>query len=347
MAIYSASPGPLKDLIMTLPFNWRAAPTVGLKALKRSESRFHWFAEAKNQNPGLGTLGYLPIEVRHLIYKEIIEAVVEDFKGYWCFDRVSDMHDILFLPLNARKKGPLESRRTGQDIHALRAASGIIQSEIHQMHLSQTVMKLYSPFDHQFRSLSTQQTALISRMAMDLHPRYNGALWIRFLRQNPLPNLQTVALGLGHDHGQVSYLKRLSDLATFQYCSGEQCKSGFDKPNADGRRCNHVNKLFRLAKRLRQDLTVYEVISKILTKNVPNAYIQQARRPEHCSMCYKHCGAILQHVKSYKDEWLVPTLDTTFKWQGLEKIIPLISDGHYIVSSPEAMRREHLKYFEA
>ncbi|KAL8923887.1 MAG: hypothetical protein Q9208_004323 [Pyrenodesmia sp. 3 TL-2023] len=349
MAIYSASPGPLRDLIRTIPFDWRAAPTIGLKALRRSESRFHWFDEAKDRTPGLGTLGYLPIEVRHMIYTLIIQAVEEDLRKHrWCFDPVSDMHDVFFMPYNgARHKDPFESERTSHDIAALLAASGIIQSEIQKLHLSTVVMKLYSPLDHPFRSLSIEQTALVGRIAIDLLPGNNDDLWIGFLRQNLLPNLKSIVLRLGHDHGQVPYLKRLSDLATFQYCSGEPCKSGLAKTKAGGMRCKHVQKLFMLAKRLRQDLTVYEVTARILARNVPNAAIQQAPRPEHCSMCYKHCGAILQHAEKHSDEWLVPTLDTTFKWQDLEKIIPSSIDGYDLTATPELMRREHLKYFKA
>ncbi|KAL8750360.1 MAG: hypothetical protein Q9184_006450 [Pyrenodesmia sp. 2 TL-2023] len=347
MAIYSASPGPLKDLILTLPFKWRPAPTAGLRALKRSESRFHWFAEAKNRNPGLGTLGYLPIEVRHLIYEEIIKAVEEDFEKYWSFHRFYDMHDILFRPLNLRKKGPFGWEPASQNIPALRAASGIIQSEIHQMYLSKTVIESWFPRNNRIGGLSVQQTALVGRIAVDLCPRYNGAFWIKFLRQNPMPNLKTVALSLDHDHGRGSYLKRLSDLSTFRYCDGEACKFGLDMTNTDGRRCKHVQKLFILAKRLRQDLTVFEVIAKVLANNVPNASVQLAQHAPPCSLCYEKCEAILDNTKTHEDKWLIPTLDTTFKWQELEDRISITFEDPCCSSFVELVRLEHFKYFKA
>ncbi|KAL8896928.1 MAG: hypothetical protein Q9207_007476 [Kuettlingeria erythrocarpa] len=348
MMIYAALPGPLQDLILALLSTWRAAPTTGLMALRRSKARFRWFNGAKKRHPGLGTLGYLPIEVRHLIYTEVIRAVEEDYaKSEGCLDHKLDIHAELFMPFQTREKRPFDTR-TSHDIAVFRAVSRTVQSELHRMYLSTMVMTFCSPHDLRIRNFSTQQTDLVRKIVVDLDPRRSGSSWITFLRRNSLPNLQTVVLRLDHQRGLRSYLRRLSDHAVRQYCDGKHCKFGLDTTRKDGRRCTHVQKLLRLAERLLHDLAVYEVIAKLLAKNVPNASIQQGPRPEDCSLCYEKCEAILQHARTHEDGWLVPTLEISPTWRELEKRIPyLLGFYHDYISSPESMRREHLKYFKA
>ncbi|KAI4180803.1 MAG: hypothetical protein LQ346_006912 [Caloplaca aetnensis] len=330
-AIYAALPGLLQDLILALLSIWRAAPTIGFMAIKRSKPRFHWFDEAQKRHPGLGTLGYLPIEVRNLIYAEVIRAEVfravkEYFaKHNYTFDPEWDIRAEVFVPYQSRKEGPLD-RRFRHDLPAFRAASRTVQSEMHRMYFSTTMMRLDSRYgspDPRLRILSTQQTDMIRRVAVNLDPGPIAAFWIAFLRPNPLPNLQTVVLHRNHQHGQRSYLKRLNDHATFRYCSGEHCNVGRGTTNTDGSRCKHVQRLLKLAtERLRRGLVTYELIAKIPTKNAPNVSIQPRPRPEDCSACYEKCEAILQHVKTHEDgrivPTLVPTLRISFKWQYLE-----------------------------
>lgn len=57
---------------MTLPFDQNFVKRyVTEEILSRTSRRWEWFAEAQILNPGLGTLRYLPVEVRRLIWKEL------------------------------------------------------------------------------------------------------------------------------------------------------------------------------------------------------------------------------------------------------------------------------------
>ena len=75
--------------VVTLPFDQNLVKryiTDGV--LNRTKRRWHWFVEAERLNPGLGTLQYLPAEVRRLIWKELFrcrDTLSSD--GIWEYDR--------------------------------------------------------------------------------------------------------------------------------------------------------------------------------------------------------------------------------------------------------------------
>lgn len=53
------------------------------------------------------------------------------------------------------------------------------------------------------------------------------------------------------------------------------------------RMCNHLNKPRRLAKRLKRDLILLEVIAKGLKENVPSVVVKLAKEIANC-MCYEY-----------------------------------------------------------
>jgi len=75
--------------VMTLPFDQNLVKryiTEGI--LHRTKRRWEWFAEAQRLNPGLGTLRYLPAEVRNMIWKYLFhcrDTLSAD--GLWEYDR--------------------------------------------------------------------------------------------------------------------------------------------------------------------------------------------------------------------------------------------------------------------
>lgn len=64
-------PGLTTDVYLTLPLARDFDPSAMEKAVGRSRSRWHWFTEGQRRNPALGTLSYLPVEIRWLIWREL------------------------------------------------------------------------------------------------------------------------------------------------------------------------------------------------------------------------------------------------------------------------------------
>ena len=74
--------------VLTLPFDQDLVQRYITDAvLHRTKRRWEWFAEAQTLNPALGTLRYLPAEVRRMIWKEMFwcrETLSSD--GLWEYD---------------------------------------------------------------------------------------------------------------------------------------------------------------------------------------------------------------------------------------------------------------------
>ena len=74
--------------VMTLPFDQDLVKryiTEGI--LHHTRRRWEWFAEAQKLTPGLGTLGYLPFEVRVMILKELLRCRgTLSSDGIWEYD---------------------------------------------------------------------------------------------------------------------------------------------------------------------------------------------------------------------------------------------------------------------
>lgn len=74
--------------VMTLPFDQNLVKkyiTDGV--LNRTKRRWAWFGEAQRRNPALGTLQYLPAEIRRMIWKDVFycrDTLSSD--GLWEYD---------------------------------------------------------------------------------------------------------------------------------------------------------------------------------------------------------------------------------------------------------------------
>lgn len=75
-------------LIMTLPFDQNLVKQYITDAvLSRTQRRWEWFAEGQTLCSGLGTLVYLPAEVRRLIWKLLFECrATLSSDGLWEYD---------------------------------------------------------------------------------------------------------------------------------------------------------------------------------------------------------------------------------------------------------------------
>ena len=61
--------------VVTLPFDQNRIPRyITDPILFRTQQRWQWFIEARRNNPALGTLGYLPAEVRSLTWQHLLRC---------------------------------------------------------------------------------------------------------------------------------------------------------------------------------------------------------------------------------------------------------------------------------
>ncbi len=76
------------SFVLTLPFDQDIVSRyITDRILCRTQSRWEWFAEAERLNPGLGTLIYLPTEVRRIVWKLLFECRdTLSCDGLWEYD---------------------------------------------------------------------------------------------------------------------------------------------------------------------------------------------------------------------------------------------------------------------
>ena len=74
--------------VMTLPFDQNLVKrSLTDRILDRTKKRWAWFDEAQKLNPSLGTLRYLPAEVRRMIWKELFQCRdTLSCDGLWEYD---------------------------------------------------------------------------------------------------------------------------------------------------------------------------------------------------------------------------------------------------------------------
>ena len=67
--------------------NWEQQEERLAQALRQTKKRWCWFVQAKTrdieQNTSLGTLGYLPLEIRVKIYGLVFNTQVQEIRQYW------------------------------------------------------------------------------------------------------------------------------------------------------------------------------------------------------------------------------------------------------------------------
>ena len=122
-------------LMATLPFDQnRVRRYITDQVLFRTRQRWTWFTEAQKLSPALGTLCYLPPEVRSLIWQALLydrETLSTD--GMWEYDRT------LGSPLDMSAYYFGFGRRrcsSDEDVNGLRLASSMLKLEFEETFLS-------------------------------------------------------------------------------------------------------------------------------------------------------------------------------------------------------------------
>ncbi|KAL8923893.1 MAG: hypothetical protein Q9208_004329 [Pyrenodesmia sp. 3 TL-2023] len=342
-----------EDVVHTLPFKTCAGVpfTTLLEALIQTHKNPRWFTESKEY--GLGTLGHLPIEVRQIIYKEVIETYKKEMlecyeKDYWKTcpktmpvhtynDYPEYLYKNTFEPFNLDKydeykKGerpPLPAPKpthkcyhcwrkpapptvpltlSSQNVPALRSVSRALQSECDNAIFSTTTikcpdwLKAYTILVGPSPPLPKASIRRISLVVDSGSGCSKG--WIELIRRHLPLDLQTIILDLNHDHGRSKCHQYLSNLR-HPYCE-PNCSSCFRYPNIT-KRCKHVDKLNRLAGRLRQDLRLFEILAKILKEKFPHVAVKLAESVD-CT-CHQYCRSILQNGETGEFDWIVPNME--------------------------------------
>ncbi|KAL8925507.1 MAG: hypothetical protein Q9208_003398 [Pyrenodesmia sp. 3 TL-2023] len=347
MKVYSPAP-------FYLPFARSDTLQKVSEAMEEIRRNGAWSTEI--DDPGLGKLSCLPLEVRGMIYQEVFQAFEEDFwmqhgEAYWmqgsyhyAISRNPYGKDMTLLYNAFFKKWGCddlnydERNDSRHSVAALRRTSEKIELECDETFLSTRLIMLGC----------FMRTAWFSSWSDNPGGRNTGSAgWIGFLKGNPFPNLQTAILDLNHDHGQGLYLTMLDGLPLD--CD---CTSGFHSVQPSSTQaCPHIDELRTLAQQPARDLDGLDKVARILASTVPNATIQLAEANKDCRICHEKCKAIMENVVEGKACGLVPTQDAALKWSDMERstsILEIERRHDYDSAADQArLRQIHFRYFAA
>lgn len=338
----------------TLPF--KTCPEIPfitlLEALIQTYKNPHWFTESKES--GLGTLGHLPIEIRQMIYQEVIQTYKNEMYECYKKDNLKTIFRDMFVisydeypeylytrmfesfnqdKFDEDKRGerlPLPTPKathycyncwvkpappivpltlSSQGVPALRGVSRILQAECDNTFFATTTircpdwLKAYTMLMAPSPLLPKASIRRIS-FTIDSGARCSKG-WIELFRRHLPLDLHTIILDLNHDHGWSRYHQYQSFLRDPYY--EPDCSTCFKYPGAP-KRCKHLDKLKRLAGRLRQDLRLFEILAKIVKEKLPRVAVKLAPGSVDCT-CHQYCRAILQNAETREFDWIVPTLE--------------------------------------
>lgn len=265
-----------------------------------SSQSSRWFAAAKHRSPGLGTLSYLPLEIRCLIYREITRT----YRDSWSAEYICGFLFLgLFDAFEVWGVGEVTWRgAASQVVSAIRASSKTIQCEFDELILSTTIVSwyqsCYSISTFADKRLSPLRASWIRRVSINIEADHRVKQLPRLLREYIPPNIRVVVIDFDHDHGQYNYRVQLGKLP--RICAGLSCTSGlhplkrYDRSKV--RSCKHLHKLFALGQTIRNQLHVFESVVKIMKASRPEAEIQLA--PTGCLRCPRLCAAILNNIQT-------------------------------------------------
>ncbi|KAL8757194.1 MAG: hypothetical protein Q9184_004280 [Pyrenodesmia sp. 2 TL-2023] len=278
---------------LTLPFSALFNEPATQKAVERSRSRWHWFAEGRRRNPALGTLGYLPVEIRWLIWREVaggrtwqqlVASVNWDppslnrlpYEEYFLWlDRLTVM--FRDFPKNV----PLPVLRKGIPLAGL---------EFDEMYLSTTALILprVSGANRVLdKNVAPWQLTWIRHLSFILDS--GGDDWLQFFERDLPPNLTKVTLDLNHRQHLQPYNQYKNTIICD--CEGEACP---------GRRRKHHTNLSFLAKKTARDVDLLEIVVAKLMRVKPAVVIRLSEGNGECPLCHNDCQRTLEETRLNK-----------------------------------------------
>lgn len=270
-----------RDLFLTLPFRNQYAPRSVIKEMiDRSRSRWQWFATGQLRNPGLGTLSYLPVELRDLIWIKL--DIGGEFR--WLRNFIGPF------------QSPYELRHF--NLSAVRRVSHPVKVEFDRAIFATTPIIFFSPTHAMslLRCIDKWQFSCIRHVSFLLDGSDSVSKWDALFQRSLPPNLQTICLDLYHGHGQSSH-DQYKEI--FDRVCGTRCKKSLGKTTTGEKRmCSHIHKLNYLSKKLKRDLSVFEYITRMLTRTAPQATIKLAKEIIDCRLCHESCKELLKDVRN-------------------------------------------------
>lgn len=269
MATLSAAQRSNRNVILTLPFNPLPVSYNGVTkpAIDRSIRRWSWFTQAQKLYPSLGTLSYLPVEVRLLIWRKLVEGRSwQQLVHPDMFHMVSGVWEKCF------------------PVHRLREAIPLAGLEFDQMHLSTVPLhfgsaKAASEFwDHK---ITPWQLPWIRNLSFTLESDSTQS-WLHYFHRALPPNLKTVTLDFQH-----------ATLCLTGNCSSSP-RPGTTTRQVLGRKHHRVT---QSAKRLERDLALFEVIAKVVAREAPQAVILLGQQDIKCQSFIAMCKGILTEIE--------------------------------------------------
>lgn len=172
-------------LIATLPFDQnRVRRYITDQVLFRTRQRWSWFTDARKLNPALGTLYYLPPEVRSMIWQALLyyrKTLSTD--GMWEYDRTLGSP----LSLSAYYFGYGRRHLNDSNVSGLRLVSSTAKLEFDEAFLSNYTFR----FNHHenlagfFKALQDTTKILVRSIDIGICPLYDLDSWMGTISQLP------------------------------------------------------------------------------------------------------------------------------------------------------------------
>ncbi|KAL8919863.1 MAG: hypothetical protein Q9208_006596 [Pyrenodesmia sp. 3 TL-2023] len=277
-------------LYLTLPIIPLSSPTTS-KAIERSRSRWHWFTEGQRRNPALGTLSYLPVEVRWLIWRELaagetwqllIDPMDRLFRQFFWRSSLDDLPSCVTLV-----RAVLDDIHSHVPVPVLRKAIPLVGLEFDEMYLSTTTLHFRQVWEAN-RCLGEQiapwQLPWIRHLSFLLDSQDDN--WLKFFERDLPPRLRTITLDLAHAQHMRPYERYKQTIK--DHCGGEACS---------GRRRKHHTNLGFLAKKTVRDVDLLEIVVAILMRNYPVVTIRLGVGNDECPLCRDRCRKILEEAR--------------------------------------------------
>ncbi|KAI4183569.1 MAG: hypothetical protein LQ348_004662 [Seirophora lacunosa] len=267
----------INEASLTLPFDALYADyeLYTKPALQHTLANPEWFIEGTRRDPAFGTLSYLPVEIRCLIWQNLVGETMRLKAGLW----------------------PISSR-------SLRTALPLVGLEIDHLYFTTTKLHFdsYVVASAFWRlNLPPWKIPWVHHLSFTFGAGHD-AHWIEWFRGGLPPNLETVTLDFDHDHGDRKYREYAKAMSGFFLAFGVQLLRG----NNSGEKVisRRTQKLNFLGRKLQRDLALLEVVTKIIARTAPRAAIMLGPSNQNCKACHQQCKEILKEVEN---ESLCPT----------------------------------------
>ncbi|KAL8904267.1 MAG: hypothetical protein Q9207_003394 [Kuettlingeria erythrocarpa] len=280
------------DIRLTLPIPTLLNPIATQEAVERSRSRWHWFTQGQRRNPALGTLSYLPVEIRWLIWREFTRGLtwqhlldrfyIKSFQD--SFRRLASVDESSFLK---HVRAILEDAPKYLPVPVLRRGMPLVGLELDEMYLTTTAVKLDGvggAYQLVKRSIAPWQLSWLRHLSFVLDSRDDN--WLQFFERDLFPNLTKITLDLAHYRHLTPYEQYKK--TTERQCAGDACLAP--------RRKHHTNLRF-WAKKTARDVDLLEIVTALLGRKYPSVTIQLAEENVECRLCHEKCLSVMEWAK--------------------------------------------------